>query len=92
MRLVLAGVIVASLAAPVFAQQQEHMQGYREPDKEKSPAQKAADKAATDAYQRSLGSIPDKGPSDPWGTMRSNDAPKAAPTKTSKAKTNARPE
>jgi hypothetical protein len=85
MRAVLAAVIIASLATPAFAQQQ-HMQEYGQPDKDKTTAQKAADKAAADAYQRSLGAIPDKGPSDPWGTVRSNDAPKPAPTKTAKSK------
>jgi hypothetical protein len=59
---------------------------YGEEDKEKTASQKAADKAAADAYQRSLGAIPDKGSSDPWGTVRT-DTPKAAATKTPKAKT-----
>ena len=91
MRVVLAAVIISALAAPAFAQQ-DHVQRYGEKDPEKTAAQKAADKAATDAYQRSLGVIPDKGPQDPWGTVRSNDGPKPATTKsakTAKSKTTA---
>jgi hypothetical protein len=83
MRVVLAAVILAALAAPAFAQQ-DHVQRYGEEDKDKTAAQKAADKATADAYKRSLGAIPDKGPQDPWGTVRSNDGPKPAPTKTAK--------
>jgi hypothetical protein len=85
MRAVLAALIFASLAAPALAQQ-PHMQEYGQPDKDKTTAEKAADKAAADAYQRSLGAIPDKGTTDPWGVVRSNDAPKPAPTKTAKSK------
>src|ERR1700744_2764669 len=73
MRVLLAAVITAALAAPALAQQ-GHVQQYGEPDKDKTAAQKAADKAAADAYQRSLGAIPDKGPSDPWGNVRSDAA------------------
>ena len=82
MRVVLAAVILVALAAPAFAQQ-DHVQRYGEADKDKTPAQKAADKAAAEAYQRSLGAIPDKGPQDPWGAVR-NDGPKPATTKTAK--------
>ena len=88
MRAVLAAMIIAALATPAFAQQQKHMQEYGQPDKDKTAAEKAADKAAADAYQRSLSSIPDKGTQDPWGTVRS-DAPKPAATKTAKTKTKA---
>jgi hypothetical protein len=85
MRFLLAAAIVASVAAPAFAQD-SHVQRYGEEDKEKTATQKAADKAAADAYQRSLGSIPDKGNNDPWGTVR-NDPPKTTATKTAKTKT-----
>ena len=90
MRVLLAAAIIASLATPAFAQQGGHVQQYGEPDKDKTAAQKAADKAAAEAYQRSLGAIPDKGPSDPWGTVRSDtpkDATKTTTTKTAKSKT-----
>ena len=85
MRVLLAASIIAALATPAIAQQ-KHMQEYGQTDKDKTAAEKAADKAAADAYQRSLGAIPDKGPQDPWGTMRS-DPPKPAATKTAKTKT-----
>lgn len=85
MRAVLAAMIVISLATPALAQQ-PHMQEYGQPEKDKTTAEKAADKAAADAYQRSLGAIPDKGTTDPWGAVRSNDAPKPAQTKTAKSK------
>lgn len=84
MRFLLVPAIIAALAAPAFAQD-NHVPRYGEEDKEKTASQKAADKAAADAYQRSLGVIPDKGSSDPWGAVRS-DGPKPAATKTAKTK------
>lgn len=85
MRFLLATAIIASLVAPAFAQD-NHVPRYGEEDKEKTASQKAADKAAADAYKRSLNNIPDQGSNDPWGTVRS-DTPKAAATKTPKGKT-----
>jgi hypothetical protein len=85
MRFLLAAAIIASLASPAFAQD-THVPRYGEEDKDKTASQKAADKAAAEAYQRSLGNIPDKGSSDPWGTVR-NDTPKTAATKPAKTKT-----
>jgi hypothetical protein len=86
MRAFLALFIIAALASPVFAQD-NHVQRYGEPDKEKTAADKAAEKAAERAYNRSLGNIPDAGPSDPWGGVRATDAPKAATAKPKKTKT-----
>jgi hypothetical protein len=83
MRVFLALVIIAAVAGPVFAQD-NHIPRYGEEDKEKTEAQKAADKADQRAYQKSLGNIPDQGPSDPWGAVRSNDAPAAAKPKKTK--------
>jgi hypothetical protein len=85
MRAVLALILIASLSAPAFAQE-KHMQGYGEKDKEKTPSEKAAEKADQEAYKRSLGNIPDKGTTDPWGAARSTEAPKPAPAKAAKAK------
>jgi len=85
MRAALALIMIASLSAPAFAQD-KHVPRYGEEEKEKTGSEKAADKAAADAYQRSLSGIPDKGPSDPWGAARSTEAPKPAPTKAAKAK------
>lgn len=85
MRFLLATAIIASLVAPAFAQD-NHVPRYGEEDKDKTPSQKADDRAAADAYKRSLGNIPDKGSSDPWGTVRS-DTPKTATTKAAATKT-----
>ena len=50
--------------------------------KGKKPQEITAEKEADKAYQKSLGRIPEqKGSSDPWGTVRSDSAPKAAPPK-----------
>lgn len=86
MRAFLALVIIAALAGPVFAQD-NHIQRYGEEEKEKTEAQKAAEKADARAYQKSLGNIPDQGPTDPWGAVRSTDAPKSAAVKPKKTKT-----
>ena len=86
MRIILAFVMVALLAGPAIAQD-NHVPRYGEEDKEKTAQQKAADKAASEAYQRSLGNIPDKGPSDPWGPVRTTDAPNATPTTANPKKT-----
>jgi len=78
---------VACLAGPVYAQNKQ-VPRYGEETKEKTPQEKEADKAAERAYQRSLGNIPDQGPTDPWGAVRSNnDAPKTSAAKAKKTKT-----
>jgi hypothetical protein len=87
MRVFRAALVGAFLAAPAYAQQQ-HVPKYGEETKDKSPQEIEADKAADRAYKRSLGNIPDQGPTDPWGTVRgNNDAPKASAAKTKKTKT-----
>ena len=90
MRAILAAAMITLLATTAFAQD-NHVQRYGEKDKEKSPTEIQAEKDADQAYKRSLGNIPDKGPSDPWGGVRSGDAPKTAtstpPAKTAKTKT-----
>jgi hypothetical protein len=76
MRVYHAAAVLAILAGPAYAQTQP-IQRYGEADKDKSPQQIEADRAAERAYKNSLGNIPDKGPSDPWGSMRSDSPPKA---------------
>jgi hypothetical protein len=76
MRVFVAAAIIVALAQPAFAQ--KAVPRYGEVDKDKTPQEKAAEKEAEDAYSRSLKNIPDKGPSDPWGTVRAPDAPKTA--------------
>ena len=80
MRVFLAAIVIALLAGPAFAQDKP-IPKYGETDGKK-PHEIKADKEAEAAYQRSLGRIPEqKGSSDPWGSMRSDGAPKAAPPK-----------
>jgi hypothetical protein len=90
MRVFLAVAMTISLVT--LARAQAPVPQYGEEDKPKTQVQKDADTAAERAYQRSLGSIPDKGTNDPWGTVRSNDTPKTkAPTaQTPAAKTKAK--
>ena len=86
MRAFLALFIIAALAGPALAQD-NHIQRYGEPDHEQTATEKAADKAAARAYEKSLNNIPDAGTSDPWGGVRATDAPKATAAKPKKAKT-----
>jgi hypothetical protein len=85
MRVFLAAMMVALLAGPGFAQTQQPVPRYGDLGKAKSPQEIAAEKEAERAYKRSLGNIPDQGPTDPWGNVRSDGAPKPA-AKTSAAK------
>jgi hypothetical protein len=83
MRILAAALVLAVLAGPACAQ--ERVLKYGEEAKDKTPQQIQADKAAEQAYKRSLGNIPDQGPTDPWGTVRgNNDAPKASTAKAKK--------
>lgn len=77
MRVLVAAAMLMLLAGSALAQE-EHVQKYGEQDKPKTPEQIRAEKEAERAYKKSLGNIPDKGPTDPWGTVRSTDAPKTA--------------
>jgi hypothetical protein len=76
MRVFHAAAVIALLAGPAFAQS-EAIPRYGETAKTKSPQELAAEKEAEQAYKRSLGNIPEQKPSDPWGTVRSDGAPKA---------------
>jgi hypothetical protein len=80
-----AAAIIALLAGPVLAQQQAPMQRYGEKDKEKTPNELQQERDAQRAYQRSLGTVPDKGPVDPWGNARSVEAPKGDAKSAAKA-------
>jgi hypothetical protein len=72
-----AAVVMVLLAGPAFAQQKS-VPKYGDVAADKTPSQIEEDKAAERAYNRSLGNIPDKTPTDPWGNARSVDTPKAA--------------
>jgi hypothetical protein len=91
MRVFAAAFVIALLVGPAYAQS-EHVPTYREEEKDKTRQQIEAEKEAQSAYQRSLGSIPDKGPSDPWGNVRSDSAPKTAakPAPAKRTKTGSR--
>jgi hypothetical protein len=65
------------LAGPAYAQSQP-VPRYGDIDSKKSPQEIEAEREAERAYKRSLGNIPDQGPTDPWGNVRSDSAPKAA--------------
>ena len=87
MRVFRAAAVIALLAGPAFGQSQS-VPRYGDTDKAKTPQQIAAEREAERAYKRSLGNIPDQGPTDPWGGVRSDSAPKpvakAAPAKRTK--------
>jgi hypothetical protein len=88
MRVFAAAAVIALLAGPAYAQSQS-VPRYGDVDKKKSPQEIEAEREAERAYKRSLGNIPDRGPTDPWGNVRSDSAPKpaakAAPAKRTKA-------
>jgi len=88
MRVWLAAAVIALLAGPAWAQSQP-VPRYGETAKTKSPQEIEAEREADRAYKKSLGNIPDQGPTDPWGNVRSESAPKtaakAAPAKHTKA-------
>ena len=77
MRVFLAAVMIALLAGPAYAQSKS-IPKYGETDKTKTPQEIEAEREAERAYKRSLGNIPDQGPTDPWGNVRGDSAPKAA--------------
>ena len=88
MRVFLAAIVIASLAGPAFAQDKP-VPKYGELEGKK-PHEHKAEKEAEAAYQKSLGRIPvpeQKASSDPWGSVRSDSAPKADPSKAAPSKT-----
>ena len=76
MKIFHAAAVVALLAGPAHAQTQP-VPKYGEPEKDKTPQEKEAERATERAYQRSLHNIPEKGgATDPWGNVRSDSTPK----------------
>jgi len=73
--LLMAGPAYAQRGAPAAPQ-----------DPPKSPAQIEQEKAAANAYKRSLGNIPDQPPADPWGGARAVEAPNSTAAKDLPAK------
>ena len=74
-RIVGAVAVTALLAGSALAQKGPAR--YGETDKDKTPTEKAAEKDAERAYQRSLGNIPEQKATDPWGITRGDGAAKA---------------
>ena len=84
---VLLGAAVA-LAGPAAAQMQTPNINLMPEMNSKTPEEKEADAVKEKAYRESLKKIPDaKGSNDPWGTVRSTEAPKAASPAKPKTKT-----
>jgi hypothetical protein len=81
-------VVIAALAGPACAQ--SAIPKYGDPDKVKTPAEIAAEKDAEKAYRRSLSNIPEQQKTDPWGTVRSDNAPPKAAAKAPQAKPKAK--
>ena len=77
MKILSAAAVIVLLTAPAYAQT-PNINLIPELSS-KTAEEKEADAVRDKAYKESLKKIPDaKGSSDPWGNVRSNDAPKAA--------------
>jgi hypothetical protein len=88
MRVFRAVALIALLTAPICAYAQSPHLNLLPEAKTKTPEEKEAEAVRDKAYQESLKKIPDaKTSSDPWGTVRSGEAPKTSATKTSATKT-----
>jgi hypothetical protein len=73
-----AAVVMVLLTVPAYAQVTPNINLIPELQS-KSPEEKEAEAVREKAYKDSLRKIPDaKTSSDPWGTVRNTDAPKAA--------------
>ena len=75
--------VIAVLAWPAFAHAQEPHVNLIPEVASKTPEEKEADEVRDKAYRESLRKIPNaKAAADPWGNVRSGDAPKvSAPAK-----------
>ena len=73
MRVFLAAALIALVAGSAYAQQ---VPQYGDTAKPKSPQEIVSERDTEKAYKRSLGNIPDQGPTDPWGNVRIDNAPK----------------
>ena len=87
-RILGAVAVIAFFAGPAAAQKGPAR--YGEEDKEKSATEKAAERDAERAYNRSLGNIPEQKSTDPWGTVRSDSTPPKAAAKAPAAKPKAK--
>ena len=83
MRVLFAIAAVALLAGPAYAQ--KPVPRYGDTDKTKTSQELAAEKETEEAYKRSLRNIPAQAPTDPWGNVRSDRAPKSGEKSAAKA-------
>jgi hypothetical protein len=83
MKVACTAVLAFLIAAPAYAQ--DPIPRYGEKDKEKSPQEMQDEREVQKAYKRSLNNIPDRGPTDPWGSVRSDSPPKASTKAATKA-------
>lgn len=90
MKTLCAAVMIALLAAPAYGQNRAAPSPT--PPAAKSQQEIEAERAAENAYKKSLSNIPDRPAADPWGIARSLDKPKEvakSPTKGTKTGTTA---
>jgi hypothetical protein len=86
MKILSAVAVVILLTAPAYAQTPNI--NLMPEVQHKSPEEKEQEAIRDKAYRESLRKIPDaKSSSDPWGTVRSNETPKAAAPAKPKTKT-----
>jgi hypothetical protein len=87
MRVFRLAAAIILLASPAFAQVPP-VNLLQDNKPAKSQEEKDAEAARDKAYKESLKKIPDaKAPTDPWGNVRSSDAPKTSAKSASSAKT-----
>jgi hypothetical protein len=84
--------VIAVLTSPAYAQMQTPQINLLQDAPSKTPEEREADEVRDKAYKDSLRKIPDaKVSNDPWGVVRSGDAPKTptakAPAAAKKTKT-----
>ena len=78
MRMLSAAAVVVLLTAPAYAQMSTPNINLMPELQSKTPEEKEQDAIKDKAYKDSLRKIPDaKASSDPWGAVRSTDAPSA---------------
>jgi hypothetical protein len=79
MRVFRIAAVFALLTGPAYAQMSTPNVNLIPELQSKTPEEKAAEEERDKAYRESLKKIPDaKVSNDPWGTVRSTDAPKTA--------------
>jgi hypothetical protein len=88
MRVFRIAAVFALLTGPAYAQMATPNVNLIPELQSKTPEEKAAEEERDKAYRESLKKIPDaKGSNDPWGNVRSTDAPKTAAPAKPKTKT-----